>query len=345
MRAPIWNAAIVSLGLLILISPASADFRVDSDAKFALLGPRMDSGLTWQVEQREDEAICALSEQQVRAKVARQSQAVQKAAFDIWSEAKLRCGLRKFGFVSGFHLSVGVGGQFDLNSSTETQSIGSADLFDPLNFENRKVGLSSSGLVGQIGIGYDWNKPNLFSGMRTPGVSPDGFVGVNLDVTFGGSSTSIQGIPGIVPFLTPAVASMDTLRFKNDVNLDLTGRIGAYIGPKSAVYVLGGLAISSANLRYDCFGFCAVAPATPAFSADTTMWTYGGVIGAGFETQADWLARLAPINSAVPSIYLEYRAHLLQPVTLDVGSLATRFTSQRVDMDYQTLIAGARFRF
>jgi hypothetical protein len=348
MRLRIWNAMIVlCFGLLILVSPASAQskWQDESEARFALLGPRIESGLTWQVEQQEDAAICALSESQVRAKVARKSQAVQRAALDVWSEAKLRCGLRKYGFVSGFHASFGVGGQFDLNSSTETKSIGSADLLDPINFENRKVGLGSSGVVGQIGIGYDWNKPNLFSGVRTPGVSPDGFVGVNLDVTFGGSSASIQGIPGIVPFLMPAVASMDRLRFKNDVNLDLTGRIGAYVGSKSAVYALGGFAISSVNLRYDCFGFSAVTPATPAFSADTTMWTYGGVIGAGFETQADWLARMAPINSAVPSIYLEYRAHFLQPVTLDVGSLATRFTSQQVELNYQTVIAGARIRF
>jgi hypothetical protein len=309
-----------------------------------LLGPRIESGLIWDVERREDESICALSESQVRARVARQSRAVQKAAFDIWSEAKLRCELRKFGFVNGFHVSVGVGGQFDINSSTETQSIGSAGLFDPTNFADRKAGLSSSGVVGQIGIGYDWNKPNLFSGMRTPGTRTDGFVGVNLDVTFGGGSGSIQGIPGIVPFLTPGVASTDTLRFKNDLNLDFTGRIGAYISPKSVVYGLGGLSVSSVNLRYDCLGFCAVQPATPAFSADTTKWTYGGVIGAGFETQVDWLPKTTPMNAAT-SFYVEYRAHFLAPVTLDVGSLATRSTSQQVDLNYQTMIAGARIRF
>jgi hypothetical protein len=343
MRSRVWNAVIVSFGLLVLISPAAADFHTDSEARFALLGPRIQSGLVWQVEQQEDASICALSESEVRAKVAGKSQAVKKAAFDIWAAAKLRCG--QLGFVSGFHASFGIGGQFDLDSSTETQSIGSAGLLDPINFENRKVGLSSSGVVGQIGLGYDWNKPNLFSGLRAPGTRADGFVGVNLDVTFGGGSRSIQGIPGIVPFLTPEVASSDTLRFRNDVNLDFTGRIGAYVSPTSAVYALGGLSVSSVNLKYSCVGFCAVMPATPAFSADTTMWTYGGVVGAGFETQVGWLSRLAPMNSATPSFYLEYRAHFLQPVTLDAGSLLTRSTSQQVDMSYQTVIAGARFRF
>jgi hypothetical protein len=346
MRSRIWNAVIVSFGLLILIRPALADFQVDSDARFALLGPRMDSGLIWQVEEREDTAICALSEAQVRARVARKSQAVQTAALDIWSAAKARCELRKYGgFVTGFHVSVGIGGQFDLDSSTETQSIGSAGLLDPVNLENRKVGLSSSGVVGQIGIGYDWSKPNLFSSFRPPGTRADGFVGVNLDVMFGGGSGSIQGIPGIVPFLTPDVASSDTLRFRNDVNFDFTGRIGAYVSPTSALYALGGLSVSSVNLKYSCVGFCAVMPATPAFSADTTMWTYGGVVGAGFETQVNWLSKMAPMNSAAPSFYVEYRAYLLQPVTLDVGSIATRSTSQQVDLSHQTAIGGVRFRF
>jgi len=151
-----------------------------------------------------------------------------------------------------------------------------------------KIARSGSVRVAwQIGLGYDWNRPNLFSGFRPPGTRADGFVGVNLDVTFGGGSGSIQGIPGIVPFLTPDVAGSDTLRFRNDVNFDFTGRIGAYVSPTSAVYALGGLSVSSVNLKYSCVGFCAVMPATPAFSADTTMWTYGGVVGAGFETQVD----------------------------------------------------------
>jgi opacity protein-like surface antigen len=337
MRLRVWNAVIVSFGLLALISPASADFHTDSEARFALLGPRIEAGLIWDVERRQDESICALSESQMRARVARESPAVKQAAFDIWSAAKLRCELRKFGFVSGFHASFGIGGQFDLNSSTATQSIGSADLLDPINFENRKVGLSSSGVVGQIGLGYDWNKPNLFSGLRVPGMRPDGFVGVNLDATFGGGSSAIQGVPGIVPFLTPDMASWDTLRFRNNFNLDLTGRIGAYFSPRTAVYALGGLAISSVNFRYDCAGFCAVPPATPAFSAETTMMTYGGVIGAGLETQLP--------TSANTAFYIEYRAYLLQPVTLDVGSIATRSTSQQVDLSHQTVIAGARLRF
>lgn len=173
MRLRIWNAVFAScFGLLILISPASAQIQVEIDAKTALLGrgPLIQSGLTWEIQMREDDRLCALSEAQVRAKVARMSPAVQNAAIDIWSAAKQRCELRKYGgFVTGFHVSVGVGGQFDLDSSTETQSIGSAGLLDPINFENRKVGLSSSGVVGQIGLGYDWNKPNLFSGLRAPG--------------------------------------------------------------------------------------------------------------------------------------------------------------------------------
>jgi opacity protein-like surface antigen len=133
------------------------------------------------------------------------------------------------------------------------------------------------------------------------------------------------------------MASWDTLRFRNNFNLDLTGRIGAYFSSRTAVYALGGLAISSVNFRYDCAGFCAVQPATPAFSAETTMMIYGGVIGAGLETQLP--------TSANTAFYIEYRAYLLQPVTLDVGSIATRSTSQQIDLSHQTVIAGARLRF
>jgi hypothetical protein len=343
MQVRIWNAAIgFCFGLLLLAGPAAAqsNFEVRSDAEFALLGSRIESGLTWDVERRRDEAICALTEAQVRARVAKLSQAVQSAAFDIWSEAKLRCALRKQGFISGFHASVGVGGQFDLNSSTETQTIGSAFLFDPVLLDTRKVGLSSSGVVGQVGFGYDWNKPGLFSGLRPgPGVRSDGFVGVNLDVTFGGGTATLQTIPG-TPFV-PAPA--DTLKFRNDVTLDFTGRVGVYLGPTSAIYGVGGLSAASVKLKYDCMGFCAVAPATPPFSTDTTAWTYGGVIGAGFEAQFMWPTNM-PL-SAAPSFYAEYRAHLLQRVTLNVGSIATRSTSQRVDVSNQTVIFGVRQRF
>jgi hypothetical protein len=242
--------------------------------------------------------------------------------------------------ISGFHVSVGVGGQFDLDSSTETQTIGSAFLLDPVLLDNRKVGLSSSGFVGQIGFGYDWNKPGLFSRLSGPGVRPDGFVGVNFDATFGGGSATLQSIPG-TPFVPTPV---DTLKFSNDVTLDFTGRIGAYLGPNSAIYALGGFTAASVKFRYDCAGFCAVTPATPPFSTDTRAWTYGGVIGAGFEAQLMWPGSLAPM-AAPPSFYAEYRAHLLQSVTLNVGSIATRSTSQQVDVSNQTVIFGLRQRF
>ena len=50
MRLRVWNAVIVSFGLLALISPASADFHTDSEARFALLGPRIEAGLIWDVD-------------------------------------------------------------------------------------------------------------------------------------------------------------------------------------------------------------------------------------------------------------------------------------------------------
>jgi hypothetical protein len=346
MGSRIWIAGISScFALLVLINPAAAaSWQDTSDAKWALLGPRIDSGLVWDVQRREDEAICALSEQQVRARTAKLSKAARNAAFDVWSEAKLHCEERKYG-ISGFHVSVGVGGQFGLDSSTETQRIGSAGIFDPLNLDERKAGLGRSGVVGQFGIGYDWRTSGLFPVAPGPGVRSDGFVGVNFDVTFGGGSKTIEGIPGIIPFLAPMVANTDTLRFRSDVTLDFTGRIGTYVTPNSAIYGLGGFSASSVSFRYDCVGFCMVTPSTPGFSDEARRWTYGGVIGGGFETRCDWFARSLPVNAAASTLYLEYRAHLLNPVTLDVGSINTRSTSQRIDISSQIFTVGARLRF
>ena len=303
---------------------------------------------------RRDDDICQLSEADIRQKVRKKSAAVQKAAFDVWSEAKIRCGARKLGVdvgFQGFHVSAGVGGQFDLSASTQTSAIGSPGGFDPVSADN-KAGLKYSGVIGQIGIGYDWNMRNLFTPTRTPGVRPDGFVGVNLDVTFGGGSATVQGIPGIVPFLAPGVASMDRLKFRNDVSIDFTGRIGTYITPMTGVYVLGGVTASSITFKYDCTagGFCGgIGPVTNAFVSEQSKWTYGGVVGVGAETKvAEWLGARGTaqsIDAAAMSLYIEYRAHLLQPVDIGAGTLDTRYISQHIDFSYQTVVAGARIRF
>ncbi len=138
---------------------------------------------------------------------------------------------------------------------------------------------------------------------------------------------------------------MDTLRFRNDVTVDLTARLGTYVSPTTAIYGLAGLSLSSISLKYDCpaTGFCGVAPATAPFSTETSKWTHGGVIGAGIETRADFLSGI--FGRSAPSLYFEYRAYFLESVTLDVGSVATRSTSQELDLTYQTVLGGARLRF
>ena len=260
------------------------------------------------------------------------------AAFEILREARARCEARKYGFVGGFHASFGVGGQFDLDSSTETQSIGSAGVYDPVDLA-RKAKLGWSGVAGQIGIGYDWKISTLFSPSRLG--SGGGFIGVNIDTTFGSGSKTVNGIPGIVPFVPAGVASMDTLKFRNNVGVDFTARIGTYITPTTALYALGGLSLSQISLKYDCpaTGFCGVAPPTPAFYAETTKWATGGVFGVGIETKVDWIA-----VSGV-SLYLEYRARVMSPITIDVGTIATRSTSQEVDLTMQSVLGGARISF
>lgn len=358
MRCRFWNARFIFAFLAIstFTGTASAQsFSDRSDAEFALLGPRIESGLIWDVERRRDEVICKLTKTEVQRLTRKKSAAVQQAAMDVWNEARLRCEGRKLGIdvgFQGFHVSGGVGGQFDLNASTDTNSIGSAGVFDPNNKALSKVGLSSSGVVGQIGIGYDWNIKNLLSPTRMPGVRSDGFVGVNLDVTFGGGSATVQGIPGIVPFIPAGVASMDRLTFRKDVSVDFTGRIGTYLTPMTGVYVLGGVTAASVTFKYSCMdtGFCGgIGPVTPAFVSEQSKWTYGGVIGAGAETKVgDWLrarGTAQTIDAAAMSLYIEYRAHIMQPVDIDAGTLPTRYTSQRIDPSFQDVIVGARIRF
>lgn len=320
-------------------APASAqNFAARSEAQFALLGPRVESGIIWEVERQRDAALCALTQDQIRQKLRKSSSAVVAAAFEILREARARCG-GKYDYIGGFYASVGVGGSFSLDQSTTTQNIASAGVYDPVDAASRKVGLGISGVIGQVGIGYDWQVGNLFSPSKLgPG---GGFVGIKADVTFGGGDKTINGIPGVVPFIPAGVAMMDTLRFRSDYSIDLTARIGTYLTPQTAVYALGGLSLSQISLKYDCAanGFCGVAPATPAFSSETTKWATGAVLGAGIETKPDWL-RISGL-----SLYLEYRAHLMDRVTLDVGSVATRSTAQEVDLSYQSVLGGARIRF
>ena len=166
-------------------------------------------------------------------------------------------------------------------------------------------------------------------------------------MTFGGGSKTINGIPGIVPFVPAATASMDMLRYRRNVGIDFTARVGTYISPTTSIYGLGGVATSSISLKYDCpaTGFCGFGGATPAFSTESTKWAVGGVFGAGIETKADWFPRLLPIENAAMSFYFEYRAHIMNKVAIDVGSVATRSTSQDVDLSYQSVLGGARIRF
>lgn len=341
-NARIYSTIIVSffIALFALAGPASAqDFAARSEAQYVLLGPRVESGLAFIVEQNRDNALCALTQDEVRRKLRKSSSAVVAAAFEILREARLRCEARKYGFIDGFHVSFGVGGGFDLDQSTETRNIGSAGVYDPVDAASRKIGLKSSGVVGQIGFGYDWQLGTLFSPNKLG--TGGGFIGVNVDVTFGGGSKTVNGIPGIVPFIPAPVAMMDTLRFRNNVNVDFTARIGTHITPTTGIYVLGGLSLSQISLKYDCpaTGFCGVAPATPEFSSETTKWATGGVIGAGIETKVNWIAL-----SGV-SVYLEYRARVMSPVTIDVGTVATRSTAQDVDLSMQSVLGGARISF
>lgn len=346
MQMPVGNARtktafFISFALVLFVfagSSSAQDFLARSEAQFALLGPRVESGLVFEVERQRDKALCALTQDQVRQKLRKSSSAVVAAAFDILREARARCS-GNYDYIGGFYASIGLGGSFGLDQSSETLNIGSAGVYDPVDAASRKVGLGTSGVVGQIGIGYDWKISNLLSPKLLGGGGA--FIGVNVDVTFGGGSKTVNGIPGIVPFIPAGVAMMDTLRFRNDLSVDFTARVGTYITPTTAIYVLGGLTVSELFLKYDCpaTGFCGVAPATPAFSSEAKKWATGGVIGAGIETKVNWIAL-----SGV-SLYLEYRARLMQPVALDVGTVATRSTSQEVDMSMQSVIGGARIRF
>lgn len=154
---------------------------------------------------------------------------------------------------------------------------------------------------------------------------------------FAGGDGRVTGIPG-GPFGT--AAGVDTFKISNNVMFTIGGFITAPVAPNWNVSVTGGFAELNQTVKYNCVTFCAVAPATAAFTASQDRWLSGGYVG----------GRLA-IPVALPglpgaNIGLDYKHVFFGSTTASLGAVATRQVNARLspDMDLVTVRLGVPLR-
>jgi hypothetical protein len=147
---------------------------------------------------------------------------------------------------------------------------------------------------------------------------------------FAGGDQTITGIPG-GPFGT--ATGTDNFRISNNYMFTVGGWITAPITPTWRVSLTGGLAELNQTVKYNCVTFCAIAPATPAFTASQDKWVTGGYIG----------GRLA-MPVALPgfpgaNIGIDYKHVFFGNYNVALGTIPTRQVNARLspDMDLVTL--------
>ena len=268
------------------------------------------------------------------------------------------------GVSGGVQVSVFIGTSSTSTSFVTTGS-GSAGVGDPVT--DNKVNPSGTGFVGGVGASAALGElTNPFSG-ATGGTNPitryapeakNAYAayfplkappkpqtprsmltwGVDGNVYFfAGGDQTITGIPG-GPFGT--ATGIDTFRISNNYMFTVGGWITAPITPTWSVSLTGGLAELNQTVTYNCVTFCAVAPATPAFTASQDRWVTGGYIG----------GRLA-MPVALPgfpgaNIGIDYKHVFFGNYNVSLGTVATRQVNARLspDMDLVTLRLGVPIR-
>jgi hypothetical protein len=168
--------------------------------------------------------------------------------------------------------------------------------------------------------------------------APRAFWGIDGTVYFfTGGSQNITGIPG-GPFGT--ATGVDTFKISNNVMFTLGGFVTVPVAPNWNVSLTGGVAELNQTIKYNCVKFCAVVPATPAFTASQERWATGGYIG----------GRLA-MPVALPglpgaNIGLDYKHIFFGSTNVSLGAVATRQVNARLspDMDLVTVRLGVPLR-
>jgi hypothetical protein len=154
---------------------------------------------------------------------------------------------------------------------------------------------------------------------------------------FAGGDGRITGIPG-GPFGT--ATGIDTFRISNNVMFTAGGFITAPVAPNWSVSLTGGFAELNQTVKYNCVTFCAVAPATPAFTASQDRWVSGGYVGGRLAMPVAWLG-LPGAN-----IGLDYKHVFFGNYTASLGTVPTRQVNARLspDMDLVTVRLGVPLR-
>jgi hypothetical protein len=147
---------------------------------------------------------------------------------------------------------------------------------------------------------------------------------------FAGGNANISGIPG-GPFGTATGA--DSFSIRNNVMFTVGGFLTVPITPTWSVSVTGGFAELNQTVKYNCVTFCAVLPATPAFTASQDKWVSGGYVGARLSTPIT----LPWIGAA--NIGLDYKHVYFGSYDVSLGTVPTRQVNARLspDMDLVTV--------
>lgn len=240
-------------------------------------------------------------------------------------------------------------------SRSETTSVSSAGVPDPVT--SNAVSPSGTGFVGGVGASATLGQlsnpfgllPDTFPGtyptsryapeaknayaayfpLKAPPKpsTPRSMLTYGVDVNvyfFAGGDQNITGIPG-GPFGT--ATGIDTFKISNNYMFTVGGWITAPITPTLRVSLTGGFAELNQTVKYNCVTFCAVAPATPAFTASQDKWVAGGYVG----------GRLA-MPVALPgfsgaNIGFDYKHVFFGDYNVALGTVPTRQVNARVSPD------------
>ena len=105
------------------------------------------------------------------------------------------------------------------------------------------------------------------------------------------------------------------------------------VAPNWIVAVTGGFAEVNKTFTYNCVTFCAVAPASPAFSASQDVWLAGAYLGGGLQT------RIALPGLPNALIGFDYKHIFLGDQTVTLGS-ATRLVTLSASQDIDLFLVG-----
>jgi hypothetical protein len=141
---------------------------------------------------------------------------------------------------------------------------------------------------------------------------------------FAGGDAHINGIPG-GPFGT--ATGSDSFKISNNVLFTAGPWVSAPLMAGWTIALTGGFAELNQTLKYTCASFCAVAPATPAFTASKDTWVAGGYIGTRVTTP------ISIPGLPASTIGIDYKHIFLDSYTVSLGSPATRQVTSRLSPD------------